>query len=260
MKNKFIIKENLLGYEIFSGHKKDCINSIVSWINNGNRCKYLACINPHSYVVSLKDNKFYSSLSKATWLIPDGFGIVLGSRFLGGVIRRRITGSDIFSELSYALNSSKLRYKIFLLGSTNDTLIKLSNKLKIDYPNIDIVGYFSPPFKDEFSVKDNNNMIGIINNAAPEILWVSMSAPKQEKWLFQNTNKLNIKFAAGVGATFDFYIGNIYRSPKIFQNIGLEWLPRLLQEPTRLWRRTFISTPIFLLNLILFKFKKLFSF
>ena len=116
-----------------------------------------------------------------------------------------------------------------------------------------------PRRKDEI-----DEMINRINNANADVLWVGLSAPKQEKWIYNNKNFLNVKFAAGVGAVFDFYAGNIKRSPKIFQLLWLEWLPRLIQQPIRLWRRNFVSTPKFILvifknfflNLLKFKSEK----
>jgi len=94
-------------------------------------------------------------------------------------------------------------------------------------------------------------MIEAVNRAGPDVLWVGMTAPKQEKWIHQNKDKLNVKFIGAVGAVFDFYAGNVKRSHPWFQEHGLEWLPRLLQEPRRLWRRTFVSAPLFLCMVLL---------
>ena len=89
-----------------------------------------------------------------------------------------------------------------------------------------------------------------IDVAAPDVLWVGMTAPKQEKWIFENRACLNVKFAAAIGAVFDFYTGQVKRSHPVFQRFGLEWLPRLIQQPRRLWRRMFVSAPIFVWHVL----------
>jgi N-acetylglucosaminyldiphosphoundecaprenol N-acetyl-beta-D-mannosaminyltransferase len=93
-------------------------------------------------------------------------------------------------------------------------------------------------------------MIAAINQASPDILWVGMTAPKQEKWIHQNLHRLDVRFAAAIGAVFDFYTGRVIRSHPVFQRLGLEWLPRLIQEPGRLWRRMFISAPVFMWHVV----------
>ena len=93
-------------------------------------------------------------------------------------------------------------------------------------------------------------MIEAVNTAKPDVLWVGMTAPKQEKWIYQNRDKLDVKFIGAIGAVFDFYAGTVKRPHPIFQKMGLEWLPRLCSEPRRLWRRNFVSNPLFMLRVI----------
>jgi N-acetylglucosaminyldiphosphoundecaprenol N-acetyl-beta-D-mannosaminyltransferase len=122
--------------------------------------------------------------------------------------------------------------------------------MESDFPNIRVVGTFSPPFKEEFSHAENLMMIETINRAKPDVVWIGMTAPKQEKWTYENREKLDVKVLGPVGAVFDFYTGNVKRPPKIFQEWGLEWLPRFFREPRRLWRRNLISNPKFILQAI----------
>lgn len=122
-----------------------------------------------------------------------------------------------------------------------------------DYSNVRVAGTYSPPFKPTYSDEEMNEMISAVNAAAPDVLWVGMTAPKQEKWIFENRARLNVKFAGAIGAVFDFYTGRVKRAHPMFQRLGLEWLPRLVQQPTRLWRRMFVSAPIFMLHVILTK-------
>lgn len=216
-------------------------------------CRWLACLNPHSFAVALDDLEFSRALHSAHWLIPDGAGVVLASKLLGGSISHRVTGSDIFHGVMSRLDST-VGNRVFFLGSTDDVLVEISERVRRDYPNVDLAGIYSPPFKPVFSRQDVDEMISAVNKANVDVLWVGMTAPKQEKWIFENRARLNVAFAGAIGAVFDFYAGRVRRSHPVFQACGLEWLPRLLQQPRRLWRRTFISAPVFLFHVLRNKF------
>jgi len=195
--------------------------------------------------MAMADPVAQAALRAADLLIPDGIGIVLASWILGGCIRRRITGSDVFWGLSRRLNE-KGGAAYFFLGATDETLAAIKNRMAREFPAIRFAGGYSPPFKENFDEKEILAMVNAVNRASPDVLWVGMTAPKQEKWIYQNKDKLNVKFIATVGAVFDFYAGNVKRdNDSWFVNHGLEWLERLVQEPRRLWQRTFVSAPIF---------------
>jgi N-acetylglucosaminyldiphosphoundecaprenol N-acetyl-beta-D-mannosaminyltransferase len=239
--------EDVLGFLVSTQDSAQCAAKVVAWVKQPRDelpCRWLACLNPHSYVLAEDDVKFRQALRAADWLIPDGVGIVWASMVLGGRLRERVTGSDIFREVQVALNGAG-GFSVFFLGSTEDTLADIRLRMAVDFPNLRIAGTYSPPFKDEFSAADNQAMIAEVNAAAPDVLWVGLAAPKQEKWLHQHHAQLNVTFAAGVGAVFDFYKDRVVRADPVFQRLGLEWLPRLLQQPRRLWRRMAVSAPIF---------------
>jgi len=128
--------------------------------------------------------------------------------------------------------------------------------MEMEYPNIAVAGTYSPPFKDDFSKVENDKIISEINKVHPDILWIGMTAPKQEKWAYLNRCKLDVKFIGPVGAFFDFFTGKIKRSHPWFQRHGLEWLLRLMREPRRLWRRNFISNPLFMLMVLKYRLTK----
>lgn len=136
--------------------------------------------------------------------------------------------------------------RFYFLGSTPETLAAIERRMVLDYPNLILAGTFSPPFKADYSEAELADMIDAINASSADVLWVGLTAPKQEKWIHQNRARLNVRFAGAIGAVFDFYTGRIKRSHPVYQKLGLEWLPRLLQEPRRLWRRMGVSAPIFL--------------
>ena len=247
------MREELLGYVLNGGSSRVLAVEILEVIESrkdsfGRRfdaCAWLACLNPHSYVVALRDALFKSALRSATWLIPDGYGIVLASAVLGGTVDVRITGADVFRELSVCLNERGGR-SVFFLGSDEQTLKLIFSRMAIEFPNIRVAGGYSPPYRARFSAAETDDMINAINGVSPDVLWVGMTAPKQEKWIFENRHKLDIGFAGAIGAVFDFYSGRVTRPSVRFQRLGLEWLPRLVREPKRLWGRMFISAPIFL--------------
>jgi len=241
--------ENILGYQVCLLDVHGAIGKISEWIFSGEKRKVFICANPHSLVEANKDRLFHEAICEADMITPDGTGIVLASKILGGSIRERVTGSDIFWELSEVLNRSG-GSSYFFLGSTEQTLAAIKTKISIDFNNIKFYGSYSPPYKPEFSEEESRLMIEAVNAAEPDVLWVGMTAPKQEKWIYQHRDQLNVKFIGAIGAVFDFYVGNVKRSHPVFQKMGLEWLPRLLQEPRRLFRRNFVSSPLFLLQVL----------
>lgn len=243
-------KELIIGYPVAIGNLSAHLLSISKWLSEAcTSPHYFVCANPHSLVTADADPQFRKVFEDADLVTPDGSGILLASKILGGSIRERVTGTDVFLGLSKALNEEE-GHSCFFLGATEETLEKIKVKMAVDFPNVTVAGTYSPPYKPEFSEEDNVAMIAAINQAKPDVLWVGMTAPKQEKWIHQHLKQLDVRFAGAIGAVFDFYVGNVKRSHPIFQKLGLEWLPRLLQEPKRLWRRDFVSSPLFLLKVM----------
>ena len=252
---------DIAGYQVSTQNARACVTDIVSWIKNEKQvskgdknCRWLACMNPHSYAVARQDRVFSLALHSADWLIPDGAGVVFASKLLGGNIHERVTGSDIFQGVLGELDKTG-GYSVFFLGSTDRTLAAIRARMAADYPNLRVAGMYSPPFKPSYSQSELDEMVKAINDAKPDVLWVGMTAPKKEKWIFENCARLNEKFAGAIGAVFDFYTGQVKRSHPFFQRMGLEWLPRLIQQPRRLWRRMFVSAPIFVWH-VLFQWPK----
>lgn len=235
----------LFGYRI---SRKGCIGDIQTAfdaIESGKKGAYMACANPHSLVKASSDPVFKKALHGADVLLPDGSGILLAAKLMNQPLTERVAGSDFFRESNKkAQLLGGVRY--FFLGSSEKVLGLIKVKLNKEYPNITVCGTYSPPFKSEFSEQDNAQMIQAVNKAKPDILWVGMTAPKQEKWIYQNKDRLDVPFIGAIGAVFDFYAGTRERSSDFWINLGLEWLPRFVKEPRRLWERNLKSTPIFL--------------
>ena len=245
--------EDIVGYQVCVDSCPDVVNCVTDWVRSDERnCRYFACLNPHSVEIAATDETFHKSLTCADFLTADGVGIIVASRLLRGSIRDRITGTDVFLGVTRAMNEHG-GGSCFFLGSTEQTLEKIRVRMAKEFPNVTIAGMLSPPFKPEFSRLDNQEMIEVINDCQPDVLWVGLTAPKQEKWIYEHRSRLNVKFAAPVGAVFDFFAGNIHRAGPGWQRLGLEWLPRLLQEPRRLWRRSLVSAPRFLVRTLRYR-------
>lgn len=236
---------DLFGYTISAAGLQEDVATSFDLIKSGKSSHYLACANPHSMVVASKDSLFRDALKNASLLVPDGAGIVLAAALLKKPTIERVAGFEFFKALSdHASHQGGTRY--FFLGSSKHVLDLIESRFRKEYPNITVCGTLSPPFKSEFSEEENNAMVSMVNAAYPDVLWVGMTAPKQEKWIYQNRDKLKVPFIGAIGAVFDFYAGTKKRSSPFWQKLGLEWLPRFLKEPRRLWERNLKSTPIFL--------------
>lgn len=207
-------------------------------------------INAHSYNVARKDNLFAEALTKGDYLIPDGMSVVMACKWLHAKSqpKERIAGADLFVFEMDRLN--KKGGTVMFMGSSEKTLAKIVEQAAKVYPNLKVVTY-SPPYKPEFNTEENKAIIHAINTANPDLLWIGMTAPKQEKWTYSHWNELNIHCHVGtIGAVFDFFAGNTKRAPQWWQEHGLEWLYRLIKEPRRMWRRYIIGNTVFLCHML----------
>lgn len=211
-------------------------------------------INAHSYNVAQKDMVFAEALTKSDYLIPDGASIVKACRWLKAKSqpKERIAGWDLFAFEMQRLNikSKSEEGKVMFMGSSENVLGLIRKRVAKDYPNLEVVTY-SPPYKPEFCDEDNAAIVKAINEADPDLLWIGMTAPKQEKWTYQHWDELKIHCHVGtIGAVFDFYAGTAKRAPQWWQKHSLEWLYRLIKEPKRMWRRYLIGNPLFIYNIL----------
>lgn len=205
-------------------------------------------INAHSFNTAQKDDLFAEALKNGDYLIPDGASIVKACRWLGckSQPKERIAGWDLFEFEMGRLNGRGGR--CMFMGSSPKVLDLIVERAKAIYPNIEVVTY-SPPYKSEFTKEDDKAIITAINDANPDLLWIGMTAPKQEKWTYSHWDELDIHCHVGtIGAVFDFFAGTSQRAPRWWQKHSLEWLYRLIKEPRRMWRRYVIGNPLFLMN------------
>ncbi|MCR4309323.1 MAG: WecB/TagA/CpsF family glycosyltransferase [Deltaproteobacteria bacterium] len=250
----------LFGYRISAAGLESDVAEALSWVKNHDAVRYMATANPHSLVVASKDVAFRTALQQADILIPDGTGILMATRVLdtSPPVREKVAGTDFFLRFTeLAERVGGLKY--FFLGSSENVLSLIRSRIARDYPGIEVCGTYSPPFRERFSDEENQQMLDVIRAARPDVLWVGLTAPKQEKWIFENRSKLDVPFMGAIGAVFDFYAGTKVRSSLYWQKLGLEWLPRFFREPGRLWERNVKSTPIFLIWVVREKIRRVFS-
>ena len=223
-------------------------------IKNRSKNLVFACANPHSFAVSLNDRDFECALQDADYLVADGIGVLLAGKLVNYPVGPRITGHDYFSGLHNELSKRAVQElgrkgRIFYFGSSQVVLDKIKDNMNSKYSDLEVCGVLSPPFGD-WSEEENERMIDEINQARPDVLWVGMTAPKQEKWICENREKLNVPVTGAIGAVFDFFADTYVRSPKWVCKLGVEWIYRLIREPRRMWKRTFISAPMFIVAVV----------
>ncbi len=234
----------LLGVPIGQSPLGDIVQDSIRVIERRMDQSVFACANPHSLVVAQRDMEFQSALQNANLLVVDGVGASLMARAVGVHLGPRITGSDYFHGVLNALQR-RGNGRVFFFGSSEHVLQRIAKRFVAEFPSVTLCGMMSPPF-GEWTEMENHRMVKSINDARPDVLWVGMTAPKQEKWVEANRRKLNVPVIGSVGAVFDFYAGTYPRAPKWICDSGLEWAYRFIREPRRMWRRNFLSAPTFI--------------
>lgn len=235
-----------VNYSLFSDSLSKLTSSSKFLINT---------INQYSFCVAHEDPDFKKVLAHSDVLLPDGVAITLSAKFLTGRSVKKIAGADLHHFLLKYLNEKGGR--CFYLGSSEATLEKIQLRLEKEFPAIQ-AGFYSPPYQPEFSEQDSLTMIREVNNFKPEVLFIGMTAPKQEKWASQHKDALNARLICSIGAVFDFYAGTVKRPGELWIKLGLEWLGRLIKEPRRLWRRYLYYGPIFVYYIFSEKMSSLF--
>ncbi|MEA3305973.1 MAG: WecB/TagA/CpsF family glycosyltransferase [Candidatus Omnitrophota bacterium] len=192
------------------------------------------------HIIKLQyDSEFKKVYENASLVLADGMPLLWAARFLGTPLKEKISGSDLFLRLC-ALAAEK-KYKLFFLGGRPGSALKTAEVLKSKYPEIRIADVYSPPFGFEKAEGENRKIIKMIKDAKPDILFVGLGMPKQEKWISKYHGEYQAPVSTGIGAGFEFVSGVVKRAPVWMQKTGFEWLWRLMMEPRRLWKRYIID-------------------
>lgn len=231
-------KATICGIDIDNVSLSETLNLIFACLDK-RKPAYIVTPNVDHIVKLQKDRGFRKVYNDALLALPDGMPILWAAKFLGTPLKEKISGSDLFPTLC-AISADK-GYKLFFLGGREGAAEKAAEVLRDKYPKIQIVGTYCPSFGFERNSLENAKIIKMIKDAATDILFVGLGAPKQEKWIFQFKDQYEAPLSLGIGVSFEFIAGLVKRAPLWMQQLGFEWLWRLLMEPGRLWKRYLID-------------------
>ncbi len=208
---------------------------------------YICVTGVHGVMEAQNDGAFRAILNRAFLCTPDGMPMVWMGKIHGYAEMRRVYGPDLMLEVCAWGEKNPCRH--FFFGGAPEVAERLAQKLQAQFPKMKVAGTFTPPFRP-LTPAEETQLAERVHSAKPDILWVGLSTPKQEKFMAEFLPKLDVTLMIGVGAAFDFHSGRIKQAPRWMQRSGLEWLYRLRQEPRRLARRYFKNNPLFLLKIL----------
>ncbi|NQU44935.1 WecB/TagA/CpsF family glycosyltransferase [bacterium] len=224
---------------------QDVLGRICRWKERGER-QFITATNPHSVMLCHRDPKMRDATARAGLTLPDGAGVVWGGNLLGHCHNGRVTGPQLMLNLCDWGRERGLRH--FIYGGKEGVADRLAANLQARFPGMEVVGTYCPPFR-ELSSAEDAGVVELINETRPDIVWVGLGAPKQEKWMLDHMGMIAAPAMIGVGAAFDFHAGNVEWAPAWVREAGLEWIHRLYKEPRRMWRRN-LDSPLFLLGVL----------
>jgi N-acetylglucosaminyldiphosphoundecaprenol N-acetyl-beta-D-mannosaminyltransferase len=227
----------VLGVRVDAVQTQGVVALMEEWILNRSRCHTIAPTSMHGMVEAQHDPSFKEILNSMDAVVPDGMPLVWLGRRKGYDLPRRVYGPDLLLE--FCGKTAGRGYRHFFYGGEPGVPERLAEALKRRFPKIEVCGTFSPPMRPLDPAEDKEVVI-MISQATPDVLWVGLGTPKQERWMYEHRNQLQVPVLVSVGAAFDILSGRRSQAPRWMRENGFEWLFRLLQEPRRLWRRYFI--------------------
>jgi len=245
----------VLGMQVNAVQIPDVIDLMERWILRGRDCHFIAVTNVHVVMEAQNDDSFKEAVTAAHLVVPDGMPLIWLGRLRGHRLHQRVYGPDLLIE--FCRQTHKKPYSHFFFGGSPGVPEEAAMRLGREFPGMQIQGTYSPPFRP-VTVEEDECIVRMINEAAPDVLWVGLGCPKQELWMYEHRDQLKVPVIVGVGQAFDLSAGRKRRAPHWMQEHGFEWLFRLMNDPRRLWRRYLIynSQFIYFLFLELFKLKQ----
>lgn len=227
--SKTIPTVSLYGIPVSKLNMKETVHVLSNAIKR-RQIHHIITANPIMLMTALDQPEYHKMMRSAELIVPDGTGVVWAAEYVGEPVKERVTGIDLVNELMKA--GELERWRVYLLGATTEVIEAAANRLQSRFPAIRIVGYRDGYFEPE----EDQAVIEAIRDTQPDILLVGRSASTQEPWIAKYKHELQIPVVMGVGGTFDVLSGRLKRAPRLFQRLRLEWLFRLLQEPSRFKR------------------------
>lgn len=204
---------------------------------------YVCAAPVHALMVAQEDPEMLAALRGATLVVPDGMPLVWAANSLGEQLKDRVYGPELM--LRYSDRCAERGHRVWLYGGRDQgSLVQLALSMRRRHPGIKIVGGYSPPFRP-LTAEEEDAVVDQINDGKPDVLWVGIGVPKQEKWMARMRDRLEVPVMCGVGAAFDFHAGRVPQAPGWMQEHGLEWIYRIAQEPRRLLPRYLYTNPRF---------------
>jgi N-acetylglucosaminyldiphosphoundecaprenol N-acetyl-beta-D-mannosaminyltransferase len=243
----------VVGVRVDAIQLPEAVAQIERWIESRETGKYVAITGMHGVAESRQDARFRDILNQAGLVVPDGMPLVWLGRWHGHPLRHRVTGSELMLAFCRETGS---RPRHFFYGGAPGVTENLARQLREQF-NITVAGSYTPPFRP-LTEAEEKDLAEQVKTAAPDVLWVGLSTPKQERWMFEHRDNLNVPVMLGVGAAFDMNSGRVKRAPAWMRENGLEWFYRLLSEPRRLWKRYLVTIPLSMwsISLELFHIRK----
>lgn len=231
---------NILGVGISAVNMDQALDTIEQWIKAGSR-EYVCVAASHSVMACREDPELRYIFNHSGLTTPDGMPMVWLARLYGHNHVTRVYGPDLMLAMSE--RSRQARHRYFLYGGTDVTLDHLADKLTSSFLGLEIVGTYAPPF-GPLTADEDKEIVGLINTARPDVVWVALGTGKQERWMAEHLRAIEAPVMIGVGAAFDFLSGQVRQAPAWMRSAGLEWLFRLAIEPRRLAGR-YAAYPLF---------------
>jgi N-acetylglucosaminyldiphosphoundecaprenol N-acetyl-beta-D-mannosaminyltransferase len=243
----------VLGVPVHCLERSGVIKEIESWISRRAPTRYVAITGMHGVSESRKDKQFREILKEADLVVPDGMPLIWLANWHRHAMHQRVSGTELLEGFCEATGS---RYRHFFYGGAPGVANELAQHLSRRF-GILIAGTYTPPFRS-LTEEEEGEVLTRVKFAAPDVMWIGLSTPKQERWMYEHRGKLPVPVMLGVGAAFDFSSGRVRRAPEWMGSAGLEWVFRLLVEPKRLWRRYLVTIPssIWSVSLEMFRLKK----
>lgn len=238
------MRVNICGVKIDNYSFNDVVERIVKHAQKSSTPSYVVTPNAQHVLTLQRDAYFRQIYDKAFLAVADGVSLLWSAKFLKTPLNGRVNGTDLFEKLSAVAEQKGL--KIFLLGGRAGAAQAAKKTLQTRHPNIQIVGTHCPPYGFESQPEELALINSKIKAAAPDILFVGLGAPKQEKWIYENYQELGVPVSLGIGVSFELVSDMVQRAPLWMQKWGLEWLFRLIVEPKRLWKRYIMGNPQFM--------------
>lgn len=227
---------HVLGVRVDAVQIDDVVSRMEQWIRDKDEGHFISVTGMHGVNESRKDLSFRTILNSSALVVPDGMPLVWLARRHGFPLKRRVYGPELMATFC---ERTAGRYRHFLYGGASGVPEELGEVLQQRYGNT-IVGTFSPPFRD-LSEEEKEDVVQRIRTAKPDLVWVGLSTPKQERWMAEHRRRLGVPVLIGVGAAYDFHTGRVKQAPLWLRENGFEWFFRLASEPKRLWRRYLIG-------------------